>query len=96
MVGMVVMRGGIAAEDFGTIQEKGPVSGACHKQLQRQKSFDVALDVLQAMPVCRAFAADQRFARRMLKNIMLCLSMQNKAMLFNKRKQFSSIVLEGH
>jgi hypothetical protein len=61
-----------------------------------QKPFDVALYVLQAMPVCRAFAADQGFARRMLKNIMLCLSMQNKAMLFNKRKQFSSIVLEGH
>jgi hypothetical protein len=48
------------------------------------------------MPVCRAFAADKHFARRMLKNIMLCLSMQNKAMLFNKRKQFSSIVLESH
>jgi hypothetical protein len=62
----------------------------------RQKPLNVALDILQAMSVCSAFAADQRFARRMLKNIMLGLPMQDKAMLFNKRKQFSSIVLEGH
>ena len=66
------------------------------EELAGQKPFDVALHVFQAMPVCRAFAADQRFARRMLKNIMLCLSMQDNAMLFNKREQFSSIVLESH
>ena len=61
-----------------------------------QKPLNVALHILQAMPICSAFAADKRFARRMLENIMLGLSMQDKAMFFNKRKQFSSIVLEGH
>ena len=49
-----------------------------------QEPFNVALHVFQASAIGGAFTADQCFARRMPENIMLCLPLQDKTMLFNE------------
>ena len=58
----------------------GPLS------LVRQQTLDVALNILQGPPVISALAANQDLARRMLKHIMLALSVQGEAILFGERK----------
>ena len=72
---------------LSTIAIKKPLVGL------GQQTLDVALYILKAPPIGAACAANESFARRMLKHIMLVLSMKNKAMLFNKLKQRASIVL---
>jgi hypothetical protein len=58
-----------------------------------QQTLDVALYILQCSPISAACATNESLARRMLKYIVLVLSMKNKTMLFNKLKQCASIVL---
>ena len=67
--------------DLQSIATKKPLAG-----LVGQQTFDVALYILQGSPVISAFAANQDLPRRMLKHIMLALSMQGKAVLFRERK----------
>jgi hypothetical protein len=76
--------------------KKGPVSGACCISLQREETPDVSLNILYISAISSAFATDQHLARSMLKHIMLCFSLQNKAMLFGKFKHFTPVVFNCH
>lgn len=65
----------------------GPLS------LTSQRSLYIALYVLQASSVHRAFAAYQRFAFSVLENKMLGLAMQDKTITSDKLKQLPARVL---
>jgi len=56
------------------------------EDLSGQQTLNIALHVLQGPPVVSAFAANENLARRMLKHIMLALSIQGEAVLFRERK----------
>jgi hypothetical protein len=78
---------GIGKTDLHTIATKSPLWGL------GQQPLDVSLCILQCSPISAACTANESLAGRMLKHIMLVLSMKNKTMLFNKLKQCASIVL---